>query len=176
MYAVVLIALSTGARLGEVLGIRWPDVDLERGAITLHNTKNGDRRSLPLVGSVLELVGDRSKVRRIDDDRVFPHAKRKDRRLDISAAWYGALATARQAYAEACACAGREPELGFLTDFRFHDLRHTCASYLLGSGVSIGEIARILGHRTLQMTLRYSHLDDRAIRDAVGRMNAAIFR
>ena len=62
-----------------------------------------------------------------------------------------------------------------ITDFHFHDLRHSCASYLAMNGASMNEIAEVLGHKTLQMVKRYSHLSEAHTADVVGRMNAKIF-
>jgi integrase len=70
----VLLALTTGARKGEILGLRWSQIDFKRRAITLHQgeTKNNAGRALPLSGEIVELLKARNKVRQIDDDRVFP--------------------------------------------------------------------------------------------------------
>jgi integrase len=62
-----------------------------------------------------------------------------------------------------------------ISDFRFHDLRHTCASYLAMSGASLLEIADVLGHKTLQMVQRYAHLSEAHTRGVVERMNRAVF-
>lgn len=72
LYAIVVLALSTGARKMELLSLTWKDVDLKRGTITLHETKNGERRSLPLTGMALDLIRQHAKVRRIDTTLVFP--------------------------------------------------------------------------------------------------------
>ena len=60
-------------------------------------------------------------------------------------------------------------------DFRFHDLRHSCASYLAMTGASLVEIAAVLGHKTLQMVQRYAHLSEAHTAGVVARMTAAIF-
>lgn len=75
IYTVIVLALSTGMRQGEIMNLRWRDVDLKKATIVLEDTKNGERRSAPLVGHALELVKDMAKVRRIDTDLLFP-AKR----------------------------------------------------------------------------------------------------
>ena len=95
------------------------------------------------MGEALELLTARAKVRKIDDDRVFPagqRAKEKHAVADLRAPWETALQGAK------------------ITDFHWHDLRHTCASYMAMSGVSQIEMAKLLGHKTLAMTMRYSHL------------------
>jgi len=139
----VLLALSTGARQSEVMGLRWPQIDLRAKTAVLLDTKNGERRTLPIVGEAHKLLKARAKVRRIDDDRVFPpgpRAKKPDAVADLRAPWEAALTAAK------------------ISDFHWHDLRHTCASYMAMSGVSQIEMAKLLGHKTLAMTMRYTHL------------------
>jgi integrase len=144
LYLAVVLSLTTGARQSEVMSMRWPQVDFDRRVITLHKTKNGERRTIPLVGDAFRLLRERNKVRSIKDDRVFPPSDKaeKAQHIDLRAPWEAALKTAA------------------ITDFRWHDLRHTAASYLAMSGVSMVELAKILGHRTLAMVARYSHLSD----------------
>lgn len=156
LHLIVLLALTTGMRRGEILGLRWPDVDLRRGQATLHNTKNIDRRSVPLVPHVVELLERKAKVRRLDTDRVFSQPG-KDKPLEIDH-WFD------QAMAEAK-----------ITNFRFHDLRHTAASYLAMSGATTAEIAAVLGHRTLSMVKRYAHLSDAHTGAVVDRMTKKYF-
>jgi integrase len=153
---VVVLALSTGARKQELLSLTWTDVDLRRGQLTLQHTKNRARRALPLTGLALEQVQQLAKVRRIDTPLLFPRADGR-RPSDIRYAWAQAL---RQAG---------------ITDLRFHDLRHSAASYLAMTGASLVEIAAILGHQTLQMVQRYAHLTEAHTASVVARMNAAIF-
>ncbi len=163
LYAVVVLALSTGARRMEALSIRWRDVDLQRGFITLDETKNGERRTIPLAGPALELLKQRSKVRRLDTDYVFPSPidpKSPDEPRKP--------ATFRQSWPKAVKAVG-------IDNFRFHDLRHSCASYLAMNGASLSEIAEVLGHKTLAMVKRYSHISPQHIRGVVERMNTAIF-
>lgn len=152
----VLLALTTGARAGEILGLRWPQVDFNRRTITLHHgeTKNSMARALPLSGEVFDLLQARNKVRKIDDDRVFPPPE-GCKVLDLRDPWKAALVTAGIDVREA-QYKGRKPVM--TSDFRWHDLRHTAASYLTMAGVSAIEVARVLGHKTLAMSLRYSHL------------------
>ena len=144
---LVKMALSTGARQGELLGLGWKDVDLSRGVVTFQQTKNDERRSVPIVGSVLATLGARSHVRRIGDDRIFTVTRS---RLD-------------KAFRQAIAAAQIE-------DFRFHDLRHSAASYLAMSGATTAEIAAVLGHKTLQMVKRYAHLGEQHTVDVLTRM------
>jgi integrase len=152
---IVLFALTTGLRRGELLGLRWQDIDLERRIAVLHNTKNGDRRSVPIVPEVAELLREHGKVRRLDNDLIFASEGRDAVWFDKF--WYRALKEAK------------------IKDFRFHDLRHTAASYLAMSGATTAEIAAVLGHRTLQMVKRYAHLSDQHTGTVVERMTRKYF-
>jgi integrase len=157
LYPLVVLALATGARRGELLGLRWSDIDLERGVARLEHTKNGDRRALPLTGHVLSLLRELHSARRGDTSLVFPGREGK------------AAASPRNAFECACERAG-------VKDFRFHDLRHTAASYLAMNGATVAEIAGVLGHKTLAMVKRYTHLSDTHLSGVVARMNEAIFQ
>ena len=156
LYLIVLFALTTGMRRGEILGLRWPDVDLERRTAVLQNTKNGDRRSVPIVPEVADLLREHGKVRKLDNDLVFPSDDASEV-WKLDKAWYQALTAAK------------------VKDFRFHDLRHTAASYLAMSGASVPELAAVLGHRTLQMVKRYAHLSDQHTGAVVERMMRKYF-
>lgn len=144
LYLAVLLALTTGARQAEIMTLRWGQIDFKRQVITLNKTKNGDTRSVPLVGEALKLLTERAKIRSLKDDRIFPPTgkAKKAACLDLRQPWEKALKKAE------------------ITDFHWHDLRHTAASYLAMSGVSLVEISKVLGHRTMQMVSRYSHLSD----------------
>jgi integrase len=155
LHLIVVVALSTGARRGEVLGLRWPDVDMQRGMLTFHQTKNGERRSTPLVSFAADRMREHAKVRRLDTDLVFPGSNGKP--LEIG-----------KMFAEALERAG-------IADFHFHDLRHTAASALAMNGATLSEIAEVLGHKTMQMVKRYAHLTEGHTRGVVGRMNQAMF-
>ncbi len=144
LYLAVVLALSTGARQADIMSLRYGQIDFARQVITLFDTKNKETRALPLVSSAFALLQERAKVRNLNDDRVFPPTKfaKKSQYLDL-----------RQPWEKAIKAAG-------ITDFHWHDLRHTAASYLAMSGVSLVEISKILGHRTMQMVSRYSHLSE----------------
>lgn len=139
----VLLALSTGGRQAEIMSLSWKQIDLKAQTATLLDTKNGTMRTLPIVGDALTMLTERAKVRKIADDRVFPagpKANNKTAVADLRAPWEAALAAAK------------------IADFHWHDLRHTCASYMAMSGVSQLEMAKLLGHKTLAMTMRYAYL------------------
>lgn len=165
LYALVVCGLCTGARAGELLGLTWRDVDLERKRAVLNRTKNEERRALTLAGPALEVLRERSKVRRIDTDLVFPAptgekplaAGEKVSPFDYAKPFRTALAKAK------------------VQDFRFHDLRHTAASYLAMNGATTAEIAAVLGHKTLAMVKRYAHLSDQHVSGVVERMTGKVF-
>jgi integrase len=156
LYIAVVLALSTGGRRMEILGLHWNDIDIKRGIITLHETKNGERRILPLTGHALNLIKEHSKIRSLNCDFVFPSKNLKNP-IDLRSPFETALRRAD------------------ITDFRWHDLRHCCASYLAMNGASLAEIAEILGHKTLQMVKRYAHLSDTHVSKVVANMNEKIF-
>lgn len=137
LYLLVLMALTTGARKGELMGMRWADVDLERGLAHVGRSKNGDPKVLPLVPTVVEEL---RRFTAAPSSLVFPAARRPDQAFDFVPKWKVALSAAK------------------VKNFRFHDLRHTCASMLAQSGATLLEIGDLLGHRQLQVTKRYSHL------------------
>lgn len=157
LYIVVVLALSSGARYSEIMGLRWQDVDLVRGVARLEKTKNGDKRVIPLTGFVLKLLCELKRTRqRVDSPYLFPRHDGKAP-MEIRKAWDAALVAAD------------------IQDFRFHDLRHSAASYLAMNGATLVEIAAVLGHKTLQMVKRYSHLSDSHVSAVVERMNSKIF-
>ncbi|MBF0359270.1 MAG: site-specific integrase, partial [Magnetococcales bacterium] len=157
LYPIVVLALSTGGRKSEITGISWGDVDLRRGMVTLHDTKNGDRRSLTLASHALMVIKKLSKVRRIDTELLFPSDRYPSKPINFRHAWNKAL------------------EVSEVEDFHFHDLRHSAASYLAMNGATLAEIAKILGHKTLQMVMRYAHLSEDHTAGVVTKMNEKIF-
>ena len=158
-------ALSTGARKGEILGLTLADVDLARGSAVFRDTKNGDTRSARLARHLRELLADQI-VRAEALYAALPHTPktrwlfpRSDglQPIDIRTAWENARDKAG------------------LDDFRFHDLRHSTASYLAMKGASLVEIAEVLGHRTLQMVRRYAHLSESHVKGLVESLGEDIF-
>ncbi len=157
LHTVVVLALSTGARQGELLNLRWSNVDWQRRVITLHDTKNKERRLLPLAHYALQLMEEHIKVRNTASDLVFPSPSNPKRPWNCRPSWLTALQKAN------------------IQNFRFHDLRHSCASYLAMNGASLAEIAEVLGHKTLQMVKRYAHLSEAHTAKVVQSMNEKIF-
>ena len=147
--AVVAIAVNTGKRKSELLGLEWGRVDFARGVLLLEVTKSGRRREVPMNQAVYEALS------------ALPGPKESGpvfRRVN-GAAW----GNIRTAFENACADAK-------LAGFRFHDLRHTFASHMMMRGATIGELRELLGHADVKMTMRYAHLSPARRRAAVARL------
>jgi integrase len=159
LLTVVVLALSTGMRYSEIMKLAWSDVDFGKKRITLHETKNGERRVVPLAGKALELLKNHEHLRRMDTLLIFPAQKgqKPQKSAIIRPSWMKALQNAG------------------IRNFRFHDLRHSCASYLAMNGASLAEIAEVLGHKTLQMVKRYAHLSEAHTASVIESMNEKIF-
>ncbi len=153
LYLAVVLALSTGARQQEIWDLRWSNVNFETRFITFTETKNDEFRSVPLVELGRELLLDHYRLRRVDSDIVFPSKKNPAVSYDFRNPWKKALVIAE------------------VEDFRWHDLRHSCASYLAMNGVQMRTIAEILGHKTLSMVQRYTHLNAEHLSVAISDMN-----
>lgn len=157
LYPVTLFALSTGARKGEILGLKWDDINLSRATATFRNTKNGETRSVHLSQTILNCIQDEREKRTILSPYVFPNQE-GTKPACIRTAWELAV-----------------KEIG-LRDVVFHSLRHTCASQLAQRHFSSLEIAAILGHKSLSMVKRYSHLSTSSTAKALDQMNEDIFK
>lgn len=159
LYPIVVLALSTGMRYSEIMTLTWADVDFESQRIILHETKNGERRAVHLAGKALGLLqGLKGEDLRGGCGLVFPAKKSLSQGpAAIRTAWASALKKAE------------------IADFRFHDLRHSAASYLAMNGAALLDIAAVLGHRTLDMVKRYSHLSETHVGGVVASMNEKIF-
>ncbi|KVN59742.1 hypothetical protein WM03_24730 [Burkholderia ubonensis] len=167
LYVIVVTAISTGMRRSEILGLRWRDISLPKqegsyGLILLNRTKNGERRGVPLTGVALQEIerlnaihADKRTGRPEPDALLFPSDRVPDQPINIHPAWDIARRHAG------------------IEDFRFHDLRHTTASYLAMGGATAPEIAEILGHRTLNMVKRYAHFGKDHIASVLTRVNTA---
>ncbi|WGS86643.1 site-specific integrase [Methylomonas sp. UP202] len=169
LYPAFVLAISTGMRQSETMNLYWREpetppsetawgvVNLAESCIILHETKNGDRRRVPLASQALAELQKLNKVRRLDSALVFPSPTHPSQPIELKKAWLNALKRAE------------------VNNFRWHDLRHCTASYLAMGGASMVEIAAVLGHKTLDMVKRYSHLSDGHIANVVERMNSRIF-
>jgi len=150
---IVVVALCTGMRLGEILGLKWHDIDFQRGIIHLLNTKNGEKREIPMNNMVkINLM---KVVKHPDSPYVFNYNNGKQIR-DVRTSFFTTL------------------KKSGIINFRFHDLRHTFASQLVMSGVDLNTVRELLGHKSLEMTIRYSHLSQDFKKRAVDVLNGQI--
>lgn len=156
LYDIVVIALATGARQGEIMNLTWRDIDLNQRVMRLEETKNHERRAVPLSSHAMTVIQELKKLRRIDTILLFPRADGQ-KPFEIKKYWKKAVEDAQ------------------LDDFRFHDLRHTAASNLAMSGATLLEIADILGHKQLKMVKRYAHLTKQHTATVLERMNEKQF-
>lgn len=158
---VVVLAIFTGMRRGEILGLRWDQLthrSTDRFAkALLTNTKNGQDRSAMISGAAFDLLEQRFVGgKKPAHGLVFPSVSEPTAPVDIRTPWETALKRAQ------------------VQNFRFHDLRHTAASYLAQDGTSIQEIATVLGHKSVRMAERYAHLTMQRSDEVVQRMNSRL--
>jgi integrase len=147
---IVELAMHTGMRRSELLSLRWPDIDLRRRTISLAQTKNNERRVIPVNDTVAAIL--KALPRHLDTDALFPELN-------------GPMLT--RAFWRACHKAG-------VSNLRLHDLRHTFASYLAMGGFNLRTIQQLLGHKDLRMTSRYSHLSADHLQQAVNSLDTAL--
>ena len=136
---ILITALHTGMRKGEILKLIWSDVDFRNRIITVQDSKSGKKRMIPMDDTVYETL--RVLPSRFKKGYVFPSPVGKGK----------PLYDCRKQFSNAVKQAG-------IHNFRFHDLRHTFASHLVMSGVDLMTVKELLGHATLTITIRYSHL------------------
>ena len=147
---LVAMALCTGARQDELLSLKWKDVDLDRGLAVIHHSKNGDRRALVITGLAEQALKEWARVQPEGSKFVFGTGRSKP--AFPQASWKTALGEAG------------------IENFRFHDLRHSFASYLAMTGATLAELAEALGHRSFTMVKRYAHLTEGHTMSVISRM------
>lgn len=151
---IVRLAVETAMRRGEIVGLHWEHIDLNRRVAHLPATKNGSARDVPLSSaavSVLQGLSDRLKVKEPVQGPVF--GIRADA---VTRAFERAVERARKQYEDKCRKSDEKPLDGFLVDLRFHDLRHEATSRL-ASIFPMHELAKITGHKDPRMLMRYYH-------------------
>jgi integrase len=152
---LMVFAIHTGMRQGEILGLTWAGVDLFRRTVTVFKAKNGERRTIPLNQTGLELLKHKCGSRSVETELVFPSAAQtRLNASNISRSLNLALEKAK------------------MTDFHFHDLRHTCATRMVQAGVDLYKVQRLLGHKSPIMTQRYAHHYPESLRDGVEALDA----
>ncbi|MCU0808870.1 MAG: site-specific integrase [Candidatus Contendobacter sp.] len=155
----IRLALHTGMRRGELLSLEWARVDFSANLIHLAgiNTKSGKRRSIPLNATARAALINRAGFRASHCPNapwVFCNAGGQR------------IASIKRSFNTACRRAG-------LVDFHIHDLRHTCAAWLISAGVALAEVRDLLGHASITMTERYAHLAPENVRAAVAVLDSA---
>lgn len=149
--AIVCLAIETAMRRGEIVSLRWEHVDLKRRVAHLPSTKNGSSRDVPLSSKAVAAL---ESVRRGTGTAL---GKVFDVREDtVTQAFDRALKRARSIYLDECKRAGEEPNGRYLTDLRFHDLRHEATSRLADI-FPLHELTKITGHKDTRMLMRYYH-------------------
>ncbi len=148
---IVMVALTTGMRRGEILGLKWDYVRLDNRLIILPVTKNNTVKVLPINDTLHRILSEMPKK----TGYVFRNGNG------------GHIGNIKHSFTSACRKAG-------IADFRFHDLRHTYASHLAMRGVHIRALQELLGHKTLAMTQRYSHLAPEQLQNAVKLLDGVI--
>jgi len=151
----VMLALATGARYSNIRGLKWNDVDRDKWRLRLLETKNGQPRYVPVIGPAQIALQSQHERDPLGEGWIFK-GRRDDAPADLDKPWRKVRAAAG------------------LTDFRFHDLRHTTASYLTMNGASLAEVAEALGHRTLVMAKRYSHQTGEHVRSTLERLTGQL--
>jgi len=152
---LMVFAIHTGMRQGEILGLTWAGVDLFRRTVTVFKAKNGERRTIPLNQTGLELLKHKCGSRSVETELVFPSAAQtRLNASNISRSLNLALEKAK------------------MTDFHFHDLRHTCATRMVQAGVDLYKVQRLLGAQFPIMTQRYAHHYPESLRDGVEALDA----
>ena len=146
---VVGLAVATGMRRGEILGLRWLDVDRHGERILLPQTKNGEGRIVYLNKLASQVLDAQTMGEASSTERVFSTTSGEQ----VSMAFKRAAKAAK------------------IEDFRFHDLRHTAASWLRMQGADIHTVAQLLGHKDLRMAARYQHLSPTFLADAVKKLD-----
>lgn len=153
-YRMSLLSLNTGMRFGEIAALQWQHINTKLRSIFIVDPKNGESRTAYMTNEVLAMFTDMKRGN--PGNLVFP-SKKGDKMKSASKTFFRAV-----------------DRLGLneeVTDPRmkvvFHTLRHSCASWLVNAGVTIPTIAKILGHKSLEMTTRYSHVNDVSVKNAM---------
>lgn len=168
MVPLFVLAVETAARRGELLRLEWPNVDLEAGTAVLLDTKNGEDRVIPLSSTARQVLRGLAEEaeKRQGKGRVIPLHKRGQltgrvlllEEHQARSAFEAAGQRARKRYVKECQEAGKAAAPDYLTDLRFHDLRHEATTRLFERGFDMMEAASVTGHKTLAMLKRYTHL------------------
>ncbi len=147
---ILIVAVNTGMRRSEILNLRWEDINFKEGYIAVRESKNNDSRIIPMNKVLMETV--KSVKSNGTSEYLFVH----DHGAPVKSFKKGFWAALRRSGIEKC---------------RFHDLRHTFASRLVMAGVDMVTVQKLMGHKDITMTKRYSHLTPEHKKQAVERLN-----
>ena len=145
LYPLIIVAVETGMRLGEMLSLSWNDLDVGQRFLTIRDTKNGKDRIIPLTRLALVTIGEIPQSSYLIFNTNYEAIKSAWRRLLIKAD---------------------------ISDLRFHDLRHEATSRFFERGLTVPEVASITGHQTVSMLLRYAHADLARLRNRLEKTEA----
>jgi len=155
---VFTLAVYTGMRWGEIMALKWKDVDFDLDLITVRDPKNREDRHIPMIQPV--------------KDSLSPHQPKKDgkaigitKQVFINAKTGKTYNDLRKALSRGLKAAGVTRHI------RFHDLRHTAASNLVMAGVDLRTLGAILGHKDPKMTQRYAHLAPEHLKEAMEKLD-----
>lgn len=158
LHAIVALAIFTGMRYGEIVKLHWKDINFDLGFITLQQTKNGDKRIIPITNETVRILQSCPSYGNAMEEPIFKSRKRTSSTLPLSI---------RKSFAKAL-------QVSNIKDFKFHDLRHTAASHLAMNKATQGELMAILGHKSPQMTRRYAHYSQSHLQDLLQRTNNSL--
>ncbi|HBE44333.1 MAG TPA: hypothetical protein DDW17_02475 [Deltaproteobacteria bacterium] len=152
---IIIFALNTGMRQDEILSLNWPQVDLSRRTATLLETKNKEIRTVPLNQTVCNMLSVKGKIRHITGYVFTSEAGTKIDARNLLRAFYKAREEAK------------------LEDVRFHDLRHSFATRLVQENIDLYVVQKLMGHKSVTMTMRYAHHYAESLRHGVDILDAA---
>jgi integrase len=160
---LVMVAIHTGMRRGELLNLTWHEVDLVGNAVLVRKSKSGEGRRIPMSTTVRRTLNDLNEARQrkcsggaqqSETSQYVFTAPRGGFLGNLNRVWYAAI------------------EHAGLVGLHFHDLRHTFASRLVMNGVDLFRVQTLMGHKSSRMTIRYAHLSPEHLRAAVATLDA----
>lgn len=146
---ILVIALHTGMRRGEIFNLLWTDIDFQGDLAHVRESKNGEGRYIPVSSELRHTL--QSLSSRFSGGYVFPSYLPRRKRNGADVVGQHPYTDLKNSFSSALKRAG-------ISDFRFHDLRHTFASHLVMAGADLNTVRELLGHKSIKMTLRYAHL------------------
>ena len=156
--AIIRLAVETGMRRGEIVGLEWQDIDLDRQVAHLSETKNGESRDVPLSRIAVETLKSLIPANRNESSEPLAGVVFQSRPNTVTQAFIRAVKRARRDYEDECKKSGQTPNPGYLVGIRLHDGRHEGTSRFFEKGLNVMEAATITGHKDLRMLKRYTHL------------------